>query len=267
MTSSLGLRGQTVASLQAFKGRNDTAKRQLQQLSELPTTVDFAHYKATLKNQAVVDEIERRFKAFKPATYDVNRQLKAIETFEAEAVRNAQATKEKVDLELKDLEKTLQNIESARSFEDLTVVRFHWIGWLKSVWKEYWTMLMRCYRTRLLLLSPPSTRRPTSWFPEAAGACQDTRYVLCSNLRFTCADDDYYRKNSAISLCCRRHHVGQLPFVYFSILDLRSGGTTEHLNWTTYSQEQFANPEGLISVEEMLLASSDISLFSSNLLT
>ncbi|CAN8100352.1 unnamed protein product [Discula destructiva] len=121
VASSLGLRGQTAASLQAFKNRNDTAKRQLQQLSELSTTVDFAHYKSTLKNQAVVDEIERRFKAFKPATYDVSRQLKAIEVFEAEAVRNAEATKEKVDLELKDLEKTLQNIEQARSFEELTV--------------------------------------------------------------------------------------------------------------------------------------------------
>ncbi|KAJ4386419.1 ATP synthase d subunit [Gnomoniopsis smithogilvyi] len=121
VTTSLGLRGQTVASLQAFKARNDNAKRQVQQLSELPTTVDFAHYRSTLKNQAVVDEIEKRFNAFKPATYDVNRQLKAIETFEAEAIKNAEATKEKVDLELKDLAKTLQNIEQARSFEELTV--------------------------------------------------------------------------------------------------------------------------------------------------
>lgn len=175
VASSLGLRGQTAASLQAFKSRNDTARRQLQQLSELPTTVDFAHYKATLKNQAVVDEIERRFKAFKPATYDVNRQLKAIETFEAEAVRNAQATKEKVDLELKDLEKTLQNIEQARSFEELTVVCFYWLGALLGLWMECFMMLIRSYRTTLLLLSPPSTRRPTSWFPGAAGAFQDTR--------------------------------------------------------------------------------------------
>lgn len=41
--------------------------------------------------------------------------------FEAEAVKNAEATKQKVDLELKDLEKTLANIESARPFEELTV--------------------------------------------------------------------------------------------------------------------------------------------------
>ncbi|TPX13925.1 uncharacterized protein E0L32_005625 [Thyridium curvatum] len=121
VTTSLGLRGQTVASLQAFKKRNDDARRKLMMLSEQPTTVDFAHYRGVLKNQAVVDEIEKRFKAFKPATYDVDRQLKAIDAFEVEAIRNAEATKEKVDLELKDLEKTLKNIEDARPFEDLTV--------------------------------------------------------------------------------------------------------------------------------------------------
>jgi septation ring formation regulator EzrA len=122
VTTSLGLRGQTVASLQAFKKRNDDARRKLQLLSEQPTTVDFSAYKSTLKNQAVVDEIERRFKEFKPATYDVSRQLKAIEAFEVEAVKNAEATKEKVDMQLTDLEKTLKNIEEARPFEDLTVV-------------------------------------------------------------------------------------------------------------------------------------------------
>ncbi|KAF3802121.1 ATP synthase subunit d [Colletotrichum gloeosporioides] len=121
VTTSLGLRGQTVASLQAFKKRNEDARRKVQTLSELPTTVDFAHYRSVLKNQAVIDEIEKRFTAFKPASYDVARQVKAIEAFEVEAVKNAEATKDKVDLELKDLEKTLANIETARPFEDLTV--------------------------------------------------------------------------------------------------------------------------------------------------
>ncbi|KAL2758477.1 hypothetical protein ACRALDRAFT_1080294 [Sodiomyces alcalophilus JCM 7366] len=120
VTTSLGLRGQTVASLQAFKKRNEDARRKLQQLSEQPTTVDFEQYRSVLKNQAVVAEIEKRFAAFKPATYDVNRQIKAIEAFEVEAVKNAEATKEQVGLELKDLEKTLANIETARPFEDLT---------------------------------------------------------------------------------------------------------------------------------------------------
>ena len=70
-----------------------------------------------------MDEIENYFKNFKPATYDVGRQLRAIEAFESQAVKNAEQTKGKVDLELQDLEKTLRNIEEARPFEDLTVVR------------------------------------------------------------------------------------------------------------------------------------------------
>ncbi|KAK2733606.1 ATP synthase d subunit [Onygenales sp. PD_40] len=121
VSTSLGLRGATATSLAAFKKRNDDARRKLQVLSEQPQTVDFAHYRGLLKNQAVIDEIEGHFKTFKPATFDVNRQLKAIEAFEAQAMTGAEATKGKVELELASLQKTLENIESARPFEDLTV--------------------------------------------------------------------------------------------------------------------------------------------------
>ena len=94
----------------------------MQVLSDTPQTVDFAAYRSTLKNQAVVDEIENHFKQFKPVSYDVGRQLKAIEAFEQQAVKNAQQTKGLVDAELQDLESSLKNIEDARPFEDLTVV-------------------------------------------------------------------------------------------------------------------------------------------------
>ena len=70
----------------------------------------------------MVDEIENALKGFKPKTYDVGRQVKAIEAFEQQAVKNAEQTKTVVDNELQDLEKTLNNIEEARPFEDLTVV-------------------------------------------------------------------------------------------------------------------------------------------------
>ena len=69
-----------------------------------------------------MDEIEGQVKGFKPKTFDVERQLKAIDAFEAQAVKSAQETKGKVDGELRDLEKTLRNIETARPFEELTVV-------------------------------------------------------------------------------------------------------------------------------------------------
>ncbi|MCJ1249622.1 ATP synthase d subunit [Trapelia coarctata] len=121
ITTSLGLKGQTATALAAFKKRNDDARRKVQVLSDAPLSVDFAQYRSVLKNQAVVNEIEGYVKGFQPKTYDVGRQIKAIEAFEAQAVKNAQETKGMVDKELEDLEKTLKNIEEARPFEDLTV--------------------------------------------------------------------------------------------------------------------------------------------------
>jgi hypothetical protein len=149
----------------------------VQALGEQPQTVDFAHYRSLLKNQAVIDEIEKYFSTFKPSTYDVARQIKAIEAFEAQAVKNAEETKGRVDLELKDLEKTLKNIEEARPFEDLTVVCTAWVS------EDVMTVLIYvCYRMRLLLLALISTRRLLSSFLRDAGLYQDTRYFSIPEL-------------------------------------------------------------------------------------
>ena len=123
LPSKLGLRGTTANALQAFKQRNDNARRRVNQLQDSPQTVDFDFYRKTLRNQAVVDDIEKQFNGFQVKKYDVNRQIKAIEAFESQAVKSAEETKAKVDEELQDLEKTLKNIESARPFDELTVVR------------------------------------------------------------------------------------------------------------------------------------------------
>lgn len=118
--SSLGLGKETVAALQAFRKRHADAQRIHAQLNGQPTTVDLAHYRSVLKNKAVVDEAEKILKDFKPVTYDVGAHVKAIETFEAKAVAKAQETVDRIDVELKDLQATLANIEEARPFEDLT---------------------------------------------------------------------------------------------------------------------------------------------------
>lgn len=120
--TKLGLRGSTANALANFKKRNDDARRKVQQLQELPQSVDFASYRSQLKNQDIVAEMQKHVSSFQVKKYDVNRQIKAIEAFEAQAVKSAEETKGKVDAELKDLEKTLKNIETARPFEDLTVV-------------------------------------------------------------------------------------------------------------------------------------------------
>jgi F-type H+-transporting ATPase subunit d len=166
--TQLGLKGSTANALVAFKKRNDDARRKITQLSEHSSTVDFAQYRGILKNQSVIDDIEKQFKAFKPATYDVERQVKAIEAFEAQAVKSAQETKSVVDQELKDLDKTLKNIEEARPFEDLTVVSAGMIvSWMDRT--NFASRMMLLPRDRI------STNALNSSFLSTAGEFLGTR--------------------------------------------------------------------------------------------
>ncbi|KAI7874575.1 mitochondrial ATP synthase [Lichtheimia hyalospora FSU 10163] len=115
------LPSETVAALQAFRKRNDEAKRLLNELKEQSTTVDFAHYRNVLKNQAIVDQAEKAVQGFKPVAYNLDAQLKAIDQFEAKAVEKASSTVQKIDVELKALQATLGHIEGSRPIEQLTV--------------------------------------------------------------------------------------------------------------------------------------------------
>jgi hypothetical protein len=160
----LGLKGQTVASLQAFKKRNEEARRKVSLLNEQPKEVNFAYYRSVLKNQSVIDEIER---AFKSVTYDVSKQLKTIEAFEAKAIENAESTKKAVDAELSDLAATLKNIEEARPFEDLTVVCLCILSFTGST--------LICYRMMLSKHAPTLMREPLKWWLVADGMFQATR--------------------------------------------------------------------------------------------
>ncbi|KAF9198463.1 ATP synthase d subunit [Haplosporangium sp. Z 27] len=120
LSTSLGLKTETVAALSAFRKRNEEARRVLTDLKEQKTTVDFAHYRKVLKNQAVVDELEKAFTSFKPTSYDVQSQIKSIEAVEVKALERAKSTATKVDSELADLQATLKNIENSRPIEELT---------------------------------------------------------------------------------------------------------------------------------------------------
>ena len=90
-------------------------------MNDTPVTVDFQHYRGVLKNTQVIDEIEQYYKGFQPKTYDVSKQVKAIESFEQVALKNAEETKSKVEVELRSLEKALGDIEGARAWEQTTV--------------------------------------------------------------------------------------------------------------------------------------------------
>ncbi|EJT97618.1 mitochondrial ATP synthase [Dacryopinax primogenitus] len=118
---SLNLGKETVAALQEFRKRAYEAQRVHAALSSQPTTVDFAHYRAVLRNKAVVDECEKIMRDFKPKEVDTGAWIKSIESFEGKAVESAQATEKNVDQEVGKLKKTLANIEEARPFEDVTV--------------------------------------------------------------------------------------------------------------------------------------------------
>ncbi|PWN21555.1 ATP synthase d subunit [Microstroma glucosiphilum] len=118
---SLNLGKNTSASLQAFRKRSEDARRALAVLKEQKTDVDFQHYRSVLKNDEVVSQAEKILKDFKPVTYDVSAQIKAIDAFGSKASEQAKATEDKIASELKDLKSTLDNIKSARPFEQLTV--------------------------------------------------------------------------------------------------------------------------------------------------
>ncbi|ODV91908.1 hypothetical protein CANCADRAFT_22959, partial [Tortispora caseinolytica NRRL Y-17796] len=121
LTTTLGLKGNTLQSLTSFRKRHEDALRQVTELKAQPAEVDFAYYRSVLKNQKVIDELEKYAKSFKPVTYDVSKILKTIDAFEAKAVDNAKTTEEKVASELKQLQAALDDIETARPIDQLTV--------------------------------------------------------------------------------------------------------------------------------------------------
>ena len=77
---------ETISALQAFRKRHADAVRVNHAQTSQPTTVDFAHYRSVLKNQAIIDEAGKLLKDFKPMSYDVSSYVKVIETFEVKAV-------------------------------------------------------------------------------------------------------------------------------------------------------------------------------------
>jgi predicted nucleic acid-binding Zn-ribbon protein len=121
LTSALSLNPQTTSALTSFRKRNVDAHTKLNHLKTSRTTVDLAYYRSVLKNQKVIDEIEKASREFKPATYDVSTILKGIEAFEVEAVKNAEQTEKKISEQLVDLEETIKNIDQARKPDELSV--------------------------------------------------------------------------------------------------------------------------------------------------
>ena len=149
-------------------------------LSDQPQTVDFSSYRQQLKNTAIVDELEQHFKSFTPKTYDVNKQIRAIEGFEQVAIKNAEETKGKVEVELRSLEKALGDIEGARPWDETTVDE---VAKAAPEIDEYTSRLVSKGRWM-----------PPGYQVSSFHSCRDEKRsdkLLC-------------RRNLVISLCCRR---------------------------------------------------------------
>jgi len=168
----------------------------VQVLSEQPQTVDFAYYRDILSNRAVIDEVENAVKGFKVQSYDVSRQLKAIDAFEAQAVKNAEETAGLVATELQDLEKTLKNIESARPFDELTVVCSEYFRTLEDLW------LIRTLQDEVMAAEPAIEKRVEKmvsnhrWVPAGYK-------VWCIGDSFQFGTNTFNRRSSAICPCCK----------------------------------------------------------------
>ncbi|KAJ3289102.1 mitochondrial ATP synthase [Rhizoclosmatium globosum] len=115
------LRPDTVASLNAFRRRHTDLVKQIADLKEQATTINFEGYRSILSNKKVVNDAEKAFAAFKPAQYDLREQLRVIEAQEIKAVAAAEATEKRITQELVELKELLVNIDTARPVDQLTI--------------------------------------------------------------------------------------------------------------------------------------------------
>ncbi|KAJ1918200.1 ATP synthase d subunit [Mycoemilia scoparia] len=121
LSSVFAKRAETVKALSAFRKKFDETESQLNALKEQKTEIDFEHYRKVLNNTKIVDEMEKAFKNQKIVKVDLDSQIKAISAFEAKAVEAAEAYVKEVNAKLVDLHETVENIDSARPIEQLTV--------------------------------------------------------------------------------------------------------------------------------------------------
>lgn len=119
--SNLKITGPTVQQLSSFKKRNDEARHNLLELQNANEPIDFNYYRSKLKNQKIVDDIEKMYKSYKPVVINSKEQIDIISSFEKHAMENAKDTEKLISKELDALQSTLANIENARPFDQLTV--------------------------------------------------------------------------------------------------------------------------------------------------
>ncbi|KAI8906924.1 hypothetical protein EDD86DRAFT_192668 [Gorgonomyces haynaldii] len=115
------LKPDTLAQISVFRRRHQELTKLVGELREQNKSIDFAFYESKLQNKKVVSEAKKTFEQFKPAAFDLQQQLKVIQEHEQQAVQLAKQTEQKIQVELKELQELLVNIEQARPVDELTV--------------------------------------------------------------------------------------------------------------------------------------------------
>ncbi|KAJ1889753.1 ATP synthase d subunit [Coemansia sp. RSA 376] len=121
VSSVLSKHTEITGSLAAFRKGYEEAERQLTQLKEADRAIDFDHYRRILKNNDIVDKLEKVARAQKIVKVDLADQLKTISVFEAKAIASAELYVKETAANLADLNETVANIETARPVTQLTV--------------------------------------------------------------------------------------------------------------------------------------------------
>ncbi|XP_077183983.1 ATP synthase peripheral stalk subunit d, mitochondrial [Paroedura picta] len=108
----------------ALKTRSDALAAKLTSLPESPPAIDWAFYKTTVAKPGMVDEFEKKYKAFK-VPEPVDTLSAEIEAQEQAANKSAAAYIEASKARVVEHEKELQKIKNMIPFEQMTIDDYH----------------------------------------------------------------------------------------------------------------------------------------------
>ncbi|XP_015266262.1 PREDICTED: ATP synthase subunit d, mitochondrial [Gekko japonicus] len=103
----------------ALKTRSDTLSAKLASLPESPPAIDWAFYKTTIARPGMVDEFEKKYKAFQ-VPEPVDNETAKVEAQEQEANKSAASYIQASKARIVQFEKELQKFKTMIPFEQMT---------------------------------------------------------------------------------------------------------------------------------------------------
>ncbi|NXH15951.1 ATP5H synthase, partial [Bucco capensis] len=108
------------AMFNALKTRSDALSARLAALPEKPPAIDWAYYKSTVANAAMVDEFQKKFSALK-VPEPVDTQSAKIDAQEQEAAKSTAEYVQASKARIATYEQQLQKFRSMIPFDQMTV--------------------------------------------------------------------------------------------------------------------------------------------------